>query len=185
VIGWYIMARRTSRGSVYNNRAQSQVNHAVGSSSQPGVRLPVAYAQSAPNPTSNRSQPSNSQQSNPWDRASQFVQNVGRGASDTVRSYTTDPYNQVSAYSRGETIEEREYEDESLGTVFGRGLFEGDLDGAWDEAGRRVTEEPGRVVGEVATEAAIMAASMGFGAAAKGARIGYMATSKLPKIAKY
>ena len=178
------MARRTSRSSVYNNRAQSQVNNAVGSSSKPGVRLPVAYAQSAPNPTSNRSQPSNSQQSNPWDRASQFAQNVGRGASDTVRSYTTDPYNQVSAYSRGETIEEREYEDESLGTVFGRGLFEGDLDGAWDEAGRRVTEEPGRVVGEVATEAAIMAASMGFGAAVKGGRIGYMATSKLPKIAK-
>jgi len=166
------MARRTSRGSVYNNRAQSQVNHAVGSSSQPGARLPVAYAQSAPNPTSNRSQPSNSQQSDPWDRASQFVQNVGRGSHDTVKSYTTDIYDSARSVATGKEIEEREYEDESLGTVFGRGLFEGDLDGAWDEAGRRVTEEPGRVVGEVATEAAILAATMGFGAAVKGARIG-------------
>ena len=33
---------------------------------------------------------------------------------------------------------------------------------------RRVQEQPGRVVGEVATEAAILAGTMGFGAVVKG-----------------
>lgn len=189
------MARRSSRGSVYNNRAQAQVNHAVGSSqpsSSPGVRLPVAHAQSAPNPTSNRTPQASSQsksQSNPWERASQFVQNVGRGSHDTVRSYTTDLYSGAHSMATGKEVEERDYEDESLGAVWGRSIggviLDGDnLDDAWDETGRRITKEPGRVVGEVATEAAIFAATMGFGAAAKGARIGFGATSKLSKTAK-
>ena len=37
---------------------------------------------------------------------------------------------------------------------------------------RRVQEQPGRVVGEVATEAAILAGTMGFGAVVKGAKVG-------------
>ena len=72
----------------------------------------------------------------------------------------------------GREQKERSYEDETLAGVFGRGLFEGNLEESWDEAGRRIKEEPGRVVGEVAAEAAILAATMGFGAAVKGARIG-------------
>jgi hypothetical protein len=105
-------------------------------------------------------------------RASQFVQNIGRGAVDTGKSYTTDFYDMAEAAATGREREERSYQDETLAGVFGRGLFEGNLGGAWDEAGRRVTQEPGRVVGEVAAETAIMLGTMGFGAALKGARIG-------------
>ena len=180
------MGRRSSRGSVYNKRANEQVQSAQTSSGGGGF-IPQAHAQSAQNPTQGRQPQANAhsnQQQDPWARASQFAYNVGRGAADTGRSYTTDFYDMAEATVTGRDRKEKSYEDETLAGVFGRGLFEGNLEGSWDEAGRRIKEEPGRVVGEVAAEAAILAASMGFGAVAKGARIGYFATSKLPKIAK-
>ena len=175
------MARRSSRGSVYNKRSEERIRAAQTSSSNGGMNivLPQAHAQSAPNPTQNRQpqpnvHPSQRQQesSDPWARASQFASNVGRGAKDTAKSYTTDFYDMGEAALTGRQREDRSYQDETLAGVFGRGLFEGNLHGAWGEAGRRVTQEPGRVVGEVAAETAIMIGSMGFGAVLKGAKIG-------------
>ena len=168
------MGRRSSRSSVYNKRANEQVQSAQTSSGGGGF-IPQAHAQSAQNPTQGRQPQANTysnQQQDPWARASQFAQNVGRGATDTAKSYTTDFYDMAEATVTGRDRKEKSYEDETLAGVFGRGLFEGNLEGSWDEAGRRIKEEPGRVVGEVAAEAAILGATMGFGAAVKGARIG-------------
>ena len=167
------MARRSSRSSVYNKRSNERVQsaQASGTSTSTYVKSNQAHAQSSQNPTQDRqvqSQPS----TDPWERASQFASNVGRGASDVGRSYTTDFYDMGEAALTGKEQKERSYQDETLAGVFGRGLFEGNLHGAVDEAGRRITQEPGRVVGEVAAEAAILGATMGFGAALKGVRIG-------------
>jgi len=172
------MGRKTS---VFNKRSNERVQSARTS----GGLLPQAHAQSQ-NPTRNQSPQARTQstQNDPWARANQFVQNVGRGGYDVGRSYTTDIADTVHAAATGREQKERNYEDETLATVFGRGLFEGNLEGSFEEASRRVQEQPGRVVGEVAAEAAILAGTMGFGAVAKGARIGYFATSRLPKVAK-
>jgi hypothetical protein len=152
----------------YQNQQSSSSSNTGG-----GGIIPQAHAQSS-NPTQNQPAQARTQstQFDPLARASQFVQNIGRGAVDTGKSYTTDFYDMAEAAATGREREERSYQDETLAGVFGRGLFEGNLGGAWDEAGRRVTQEPGRVVGEVAAETAIMLGTMGFGAALKGARIG-------------
>ena len=167
------MARRSSRGSVYNKRSNEQVQAARTSGGSQGGILPQAYAQSS-NPTQNQSPQARTQstQNDPWARATQFVQNVGRGGYDVGRSYTTDIADTAHAIATGREQEERSYRDETLATVFGRGLFEGNLEGSFAEASRRVQEQPGRVVGEVATEAAILAGTMGFGAVVKGAKVG-------------
>ena len=167
------MARRSSRGSVYNKRSNERVKAAQTSGGSQGGIIPQAHAQSS-NPTQNQPAQARTQstQFDPLSRASQFVQNIGRGAVDTGKSYTTDFYDMAEAAATGREREERSYQDETLAGVFGRGLFEGNLDGAWAEAGRRVTQEPGRVVGEVAAETAIMVGSMGFGAVLKGVKIG-------------
>ena len=46
-------------------------------------------------------------------------------------------------------------------------------------AGRRVVEEPGRVIGEVAVETAFLVGTMGVGVAAKGVRAGAMSAKVL------
>ena len=85
------MARRSSRGSVYNKRSNEQVQTARTSGNTGGGILPQAYAQSS-NPTQNQSPQARTQstQFDPWARATQFVHNVGRGGYDVGRSYTTD-----------------------------------------------------------------------------------------------
>lgn len=194
------MARRSSRGSVYNKRVNEQVQVAKtkkktetkvvkkverqvkqaktvkyqnqqssSSNNTGGGIIPQAHAQVQSQSQQARTQTT---QYNPLARVTQFAHNVGRGAVDTGKSYTTDFYDMASAAITGKEQKERSYQDETLAGAFGRGLFEGNLGGAWDEAGRRITHEPGRVVGEVAAEAAILGATMGFGAALKGARIG-------------
>ena len=167
------MARRSSRSSVYNKRSNERVQNAQ-ASGKAGVSVKVnqAHAQSSQNPTQNRQVQPQQQSTDPWARVQQFGSNVVRGAHDTGKSYTTDFYDMGEAVLTGKEQKERSYQDETLAGVFGRGLFEGNLDGAVDEAGRRITQEPGRVVGEVAAEAAILGATMGFGAAVKGVRIG-------------
>jgi hypothetical protein len=167
------MARRSSRGSVYNKRSNEQVQTARTSGNTGGGILPQAYAQSS-NPTQNQSPQARTQstQFDPWARATQFVHNVGRGGYDVGRSYTTDIADTAHSIATGREQEQRSYRDETLATVFGRGLFEGNLEGSFAEASRRVQEQPGRVVGEVAAEAAILAGTMGFGAVAKGAKVG-------------
>lgn len=167
------MVRRSSRGSVYNKRANEQVQTAKVSGQSVGGIIPQAYAQPS-NPTQNQSPQARIQstQFDPLERVSQFVQNVGRGAYDTGRSYTTDIADTAHAFATGKEQKERSYREETLATVFGRGLFEGNLEGSFAEASRRVQEQPGRVVGEVAAETAIMLGTMGFGAVAKGAKVG-------------
>ena len=171
------MSRRSSRGSVYNKRSNERVQAAQtsgssSSSSGGGGIIPHAHAQSS-NPTQNQSPQTRTQstQFDPLARVGQFVHNVGRGAYDTGRSYY-DIADTVHAGVTGREIEQRSYRDESLATVLGRGLFEGDLEGSLAEASRRVQEQPGRVVGEIAAETAIMLGTMGFGAVAKGVKIG-------------
>jgi hypothetical protein len=178
------MARRSSRGSVYNKRSNERVQSAQtggGGGGGYSVKVNQAHAQSAQNPTQDRQVQHQQQSNDPWARATQFVSNVGRGAADTGRSYTTDFYDMGEAALTGKEQKERSYQDETLAGVFGRGLFEGNLHGAVDEAGRRITHEPGRVVGEVAAETAIMIGSMGFGAALKGAKIGATAIKSTTK----
>ena len=62
--------------------------------------------------------------------------------------------------------------DQTLSDVFITGALEGRLDDSWGEIGRRVTQEPGRVVGEAAVEAGFLIGTMGIGAAAKGVKVG-------------
>ena len=195
------MARRSSRGSVYNKRVNEQVqvaktkkktetkvvkkverqvkqaktvkyqNQQSSSSGNTGGGgiIPQAHAQVQSQSPQARTQTT---QYDPLARVAQFAHNVGRGAVDTGKSYTTDFYDMAEATVTGRQRADKSYQDETLLGVFGRGLFEGNLGGAVDEAGRRITHEPGRVVGEVATETAIMLGTMGFGAALKGVRIG-------------
>jgi hypothetical protein len=179
------MARRSLRGSVYNKRSNEQVQAAKVSGQGGGGIIPQAYAQPS-NPTQNQSPQARTQstQFDPLARVSQFVQNVGRGAYDTGRSYTTDIADTAHAFATGREQQERSYREETLATVFGRGLFEGNLEGSFAEASRRVQEQPGRVVGEVATETAIMLGTMGFGAALKGAKIGATAAKSGTKYIK-
>ena len=142
------MTRRSSRGSVYNKRTNEQVQIAKVSGQGGGGIMPQAYAQPS-NPTQNQSPQARLQstQFDPLARVSQFVQNVGRGAYDTGRSYTTDIADTAYAVATGKEQQERSYREETLATVFGRGLFEGNLEGSFAEASRRVQEQPGRVVG--------------------------------------
>ena len=151
--------------SVFNKRSQDRVASSV--KSQPTKHVTQsAHAQPAPNPTTNRSVQSQPQQ-DPWARASQFAQNVGRGAGDTARSYTTDIADSITG-----NYQERKMKDQTLSDVFITGAMEGRLDDSWGEIGRRVTQEPGRVVGEAAVEAGFLIGTMGIGAAAKGVKIG-------------
>jgi hypothetical protein len=101
---------------------------------------------------------------NPVER---FLGNVVRGASDTGRSYTTDIVDSITG-----DYEERSLQDQTLFDAFASSAMEGNLDPAFAEAGRRITQEPGRVVGEIAVEAGFMVGTMGIGAAAKGVKIG-------------
>ena len=166
------MSRRSSRSSVYNKRANERVQAAQTSGQGGGGIIPQAHAQ-VQNPTQNQPPQARTQstQFNPLERVGQFVQNVGRGAYDTGRSYY-DIVDTVHAGATGREIEQRSYRDESLTTVLGRGLFEGNLEGSLAEASRRIQEQPGRVVGEVAAETVIMLGTMGFGAVAKGVKLG-------------
>ena len=96
------MARRSSRGSVYNKRSNEQVQAARTSSGGGGGIIPQAHAQSS-NPTQNQPAQARTQstQFDPLARASQFVQNIGRGAVDTGKSYTTDFYDMAEAAATG------------------------------------------------------------------------------------
>ena len=151
--------------SVFNKRSQDRVTSSVKTQPTKYV-IQQAHAQPAPNPTTNRSVQSQPQQ-DPWARASQFAQNVGRGAGDTARSYTTDIADSITG-----NYQERKMKDQTLSDVFITGAMEGRLDDSWGEIGRRVTQEPGRVVGEAAVEAGFLIGTMGVSAAGKGLLVG-------------
>ena len=156
------------RNSVFNKRSQDRVTSSVKTQVTPSTKYTVntASAQPASNPTTRTSVQSQPQQDT-WGRATQFVQNIGRGAGDTARSYTTDIADSITG-----NYEERTMRDQTLSDVFITGALEGRLDDSWGEIGRRVTQEPGRVVGEAAVEAGFLIGTMGIGAAAKGVKVG-------------
>ena len=156
------------RNSVFNKRSQDRVTSSVKTQVTPSTKYTVntASAQPASNPTTRTSVQSQPQQDT-WGRATQFVQNIGRGAGDTARSYTTDIADSITG-----NYEERKMRDQTLSDVFITGALEGRLDDSWGEIGRRVTQEPGRVVGEAAVEAGFLIGTMGIGAAAKGVKVG-------------
>ena len=141
---------------VHNTTSAKRVRTVAGKT--PSI-LPKAHASMA---VANTQPQINS--SNPVER---FLGNVARGAHDTGRSYTTDIVDTVTG-----DYEERSIQDQTLFDAFASSALEGNLDPALKEAGRRITQEPGRVVGEVAVEAGFMVGTMGIGAAAKGVKIG-------------
>ena len=154
--------------SVFNKRSQDRVTSSVKTQVTPSTKHTVntASAQPASNPTTRTSVQSQPQQ-DPWGRTTQFIQNIGRGAGDTARSYTTDIADSITG-----NYKERTMRDQTLSDVFITGALEGRLDDSWGEIGRRVTQEPGRVVGEAAVEAGFLIGTMGIGAAAKGVKVG-------------
>jgi hypothetical protein len=173
------------RQSVFNKRSQDQVAAARNKPTVTGGGLlPTAHAQSASNPTQNRLQQAAQRKEGPLERAGRFIHNIGVGGYGTVRGYTTDMYTAGRSLATGEDdpVDSRSYRDDALVSMASRGIMEGKYDEVWEEAGRRVTEEPGRVVGEVAAETAIMLGTMGFGAAWKGGRIGMGAGRELSRL---
>lgn len=154
--------------SVFNKRSQDRVTSSVKTQVIPSTKHTVntASAQPASNPTTHTSVQSQPQQ-DPWSRATQFAQNIGRGAGDTARSYTTDIADSITG-----NYKERTMRDQTLSDVFITGALEGRLDDSWGEIGRRVTQEPGRVVGEAVVEAGFLIGTMGVSAAAKGVKVG-------------
>ena len=96
-----------------------------------------------------------------------FLTNIGRGAYDTGESYTSD----IAAGATG-NAPVRHMKDSTLMDVFITGAMEGRLHDSFGEAGRRITQEPGRVIGEAAVEAGFLVGTMGLGAVAKGAKVG-------------
>lgn len=187
------MGRRTSRNSVFNKRSNELVASSQ-NTQNPTNLLPEATAQlQNTNPTvSTGGQYQGPQQHQgsliddpdntanvPLERDAseyssdhsieRFFTNIGRGAVDAGESYSTD----IAAGLTGNTPI-RHMKDSTLVDVFMAGAMEGRLHDSWTEANRRITEEPGRVIGEVASEAGVMLGTMGAAAAIKGVRAGAM-----------
>ena len=185
------MVRRTSRGSVFNKRSQDLVA-STQTNPTSGNLLPIATAQLdnthpvvstggqqqggqpqdpayEPENTANVALERDASDYSSDHSIERFFTNIGRGAVDAGESYTTDI---ASSLTGNAPI--RHMKDSSLVDTFMTGAMEGRLHDSLAEAGRRITQEPGRVIGEVATEAAFMLGTMGAGVAIKGIRAGAM-----------
>ena len=93
-----------------------------------------------------------------------FIGNVIAGARNTVESYNV--FNS----------QERAMRDRSLQDLYLEGAIKGGkFDDAWEETTRRLEDEPGKVVGEVITEAGIQIGTLGAGLAIKGTVTGIKA----------
>jgi hypothetical protein len=110
--------------------------------------------------TSTNSPPPTPIQPQKIDPVTKFFGDLSVGAQNTVSSYNVFD-------STERSISQRPLQD-----VYIESALRGDLGPAFDETGRRLTEEPGKVVGEIATEAGIQLGTLGLGAAAKGAVTG-------------
>ena len=99
------------------------------------------------------------------DPLTKFAGNVAVGAKNTLEGYNI----------LDESYADRELRDKSLLDV-GIGTLTGEIspEAGWGEAGRRVTEEPGKIVGEVAVEAGLF-----FVPASKAVKGGKIATKVL------
>ena len=160
-----------------NLRAQAQSQQAQSPQAQSPQLLPTAHAQlqntspvvqpQAPENTANVALERDSAEYSSPHSIERFFTNIGRGAYDTGESYTSDI---VSSATGNAPV--RHMKDSTLMDVFITGAMEGRLHDSFGEAGRRITQEPGRVIGEVAVEAGFLVGTMGLGAVAKGAKVG-------------
>lgn len=188
------MGRSTS---VFNKRSRDRVarskktlGHTIKRVSETRVTTPQAHAMVQANPNAPKNRPpmdrGNNDDESIIERVGRFATNVGVGAEGTVRSYTTDIVDSVGSAITGSDSEvlDRRIKDRSLVDAYITSAMEGDLDPAFKETQRRIVEQPGRVVGEVAAETAIMLGTMGLGAVFTGGRAAVMAGSKVPMLAK-
>ena len=178
--------------SVFNKKSRERVARSkktLGTAVKritPSVPQAHAIVQANPNAPQNRPPMDRGSAESPIDRVGRFVTNIGRGSLDVGKSYTTDIVDSVGSAVTGSDSEvlDRKIRDRTLVDAYITSAFEGNLDPAFQETGRRVFEEPGRVVGEIATETAIMLGTMGFGAVVAGGRGAVMAGSKVPMVIK-
>jgi hypothetical protein len=178
--------------SVFNKKSRERVarskktlGHAV-QRVTPTVPQAHAIVQANPNAPQNRPPMDRGGEESILERVGRFATNVGRGSVDVGKSYTTDIIDSVGSAVTGSDSEviDRKIRDRTLVDAYVTSAMEGNLDPAFQETQRRIFEQPGRVVGEVATETAIMLGTMGFGAVIAGGRGAVMAGSKVPMIIK-
>ena len=177
--------------SVFNKKSRERVarskktlGHAV-QRVTPTVPQAHAIVQANPNAPQNRP-PMDRGNESPLDRAGRFITNIGRGAEGTVRSYTTDIIDTADSLLTGSDSEvmNRKIKDMTLVDAYVTSAIGGNLDPAFEETKRRLWYEPGRVVGEVATEAATLVGTMGIGAIVKGAKVGAFTSREAIKMGR-
>lgn len=178
--------------SVFNKKSRERVARSkktLGTAVKrvtPSVPQAHAIVQANPNAPQNRPPMDRGSAESPIDRVGRFVTNIGRGSLDVGKSYTTDIVDTVGSAVTGSDSEvaTRSIKDRTLLDAYVTSAFEGNLNPAFQETGRRVLEQPGRVVGEVAAEVGFMVGTMGFGALAKGAKAASLASTAAAQAGK-
>ena len=178
--------------SVFNKKSRERVARSkktLGTAVKritPSVPQAHAIVQANPNAPQNRPPMDRGSAESPIDRVGRFVTNIGRGSLDVGKSYTTDIVDTVGSAVTGSDSEvaTRSIKDRTLLDAYVTSAFEGNLNPAFQETGRRVLEQPGRVVGEVAAEVGFMIGTMGFGALAKGAKAASLASTAAAQAGK-
>ena len=174
------MGRSTS---VFNKRSRDRVarskntlGHTIKRVSETRVTTPQAHAMVQANPNAPKNRPpmdrGNNDDESIIERVGRFATNVGVGAEGTVRSYTTDIIDTAGSLITGSDSEvmKRKIQDMTLVDAYVTSAIAGNLDPAFAETKRRALNEPGRIVGEIGTEAATLVGTMGIGAIVKGAK---------------
>ena len=178
--------------SVFNKKSRERVARSkktLGTAVKritPSVPQAHAIVQANPNAPQNRPPMDRGSAESPIDRVGRFVTNIGRGAEGTVRSYTTDIIDTADSLITGKesALDSRSIQDMTLVDAYVTSAIEGNLDSAFEESRRRLWHEPGRVVGEVATEAATLVGTMGIGAFVKGAKVGAFTSREAIKMGR-
>ena len=178
--------------SVFNKKSRERVARSkktLGTAVKritPSVPQAHAIVQANPNAPQNRPPMDRGSAESPIDRVGRFVTNIGRGSLDVGKSYTTDIVDTVGSAVTGSDSEvaTRSIKDRTLLDAYVTSAFEGNLNPAFQETGRRVLEQPGRVVGEVAAEVGFMVGTMGFGALTKGAKAASLASTAAAQAGK-
>ena len=173
------MGRSTS---VFNKRSRDRIarskktlGHTIKHVSETRVTTPQAHAMVQANPNAPKNRPPmdrGNDDESIIERVGRFATNVGVGAEGTVRSYTTDIIDTAGSLITGSDSEvmKRKIQDMTLVDAYVTSAIAGNLDPAFAETKRRALNEPGRIVGEIGTEAATLVGTMGIGAIVKGAK---------------
>jgi hypothetical protein len=129
--------------------------------------LPLAYGSSV------ATTPIQVNVSRPQDPLTKFGSDFLTGVTDTANMYNP-------AYILDDR--QRSLQEQGLVDVYIESAIGGNLNPAFDETWRRVNEQPGRVLGEVAANVGIEIATAGAGAAIKGGITGVRAAKTLTKV---